>query len=130
MTNIKPRVLVVEDDDILRDLLSLLLEMEGFDVLTSVNGAEGLAVLQHTTVDVVVLDLMMPVMDGFRFMQVLGSQTPQTQSPLPRVVVLSAAADGDNVAELLLAGVDAAVRKPVDFVELLAHLRALVGGGA
>lgn len=130
MTNIKPRVLVVEDDDILRDLLSLLLEMEGFDVLTSVNGAEGLAVLQHTTVDVVVLDLMMPVMDGFRFMQVLGSQTPQTQFPLPRVVVLSAAADGDNVAELLLAGVDAAVRKPVDFVELLAHLRALVGGGA
>ena len=130
MTNIKPRVLVVEDDDILRDLLSLLLEMEGFDVLTSVNGAEGLAVLQHTTVDVVVLDLMMPVMDGFRFMQVLGSQTPQTQSPLPRVVVLSAAADGDNVAELLLAGVDAAVRKPVDFAELLAHLRSLVGGGA
>lgn len=125
MTEDRSRVLVVEDDDILRDLLSLLLEMEGFEVLTSVNGAQGLEVLQRTEVDVVVLDLMMPVMDGFKFMIALG-----VQSPRPRVIVLSAAAEGAQAAELLLAGVDAVVRKPVDFKDLLAQLRSLVGGGA
>lgn len=125
MTADAQRVLFVEDDDILRDLLTLLLELEGFEILTAGNGAEGLEILQHTAVAVVVLDLMMPVMDGFGFMHALRDHCPR-----PRVIVLSATADGEHATELQLAGVDAIVRKPVDFKELLAHLRPHVGGDA
>lgn len=125
MTDGTARVLVVEDDDILRELLTLLLEIEGFEVLPAGNGAQGLEILQRTAVDVVVLDLMMPVMDGFAFMQAIADHNPR-----PRVIVLSAAAGGEQAAELQHAGIDAAVRKPVDFKELLAHLRSLSGGAA
>lgn len=123
MTNGTQRILVVEDDDILRDLLTLLLELEGFEVLTAENGAQGLEILQHTAVAVVVLDLMMPVMDGFGFVRAMRDHCPR-----PRVIVLSATADGEHATELQLAGVDAIVRKPVDFKELLAHVRFHAGG--
>jgi CheY-like chemotaxis protein len=60
-------VLVIEDDSSIRDVLDMALTMQGHDVATAANGREGLAVLSRWRPDLIVLDLMMPVMDGWQF---------------------------------------------------------------
>ena len=71
-------ILIVEDDSNIRELLSLYLEQEGYHIETAQDGAEGLRNLKRTHPDLVLLDLMMPVMDGTQMMRELRtfSQTP------------------------------------------------------
>jgi CheY-like chemotaxis protein len=63
----RPRILVVDDDPSIRDLLSLVLQDEGYDVRTAADGPEALDVLGRCPPSLIVLDLMMPGMDGFEF---------------------------------------------------------------
>lgn len=63
-----PRVLIVEDDPIIRELYALKFELEGFPVAAAENGALALEVLEGFTPDYILLDMMMPVMDGITFM--------------------------------------------------------------
>jgi two-component system chemotaxis response regulator CheY len=61
------RVLIVEDDKGIRDILRLAIESDGYRVRVAVNGSEALEVLEHESAELIVLDVRMPVMDGFEF---------------------------------------------------------------
>jgi CheY-like chemotaxis protein len=116
-----PRVLVVEDEPSLRELTAEWLDGEGFAVTTAENGAEALGRLQKFRPDVIVLDLMMPVMDGCAFAEACHRLTWPRGIP---TVLVSAAHDLAQAAERLRPfGVLASVAKPFD----LDVLSAVVG---
>ena len=106
------RVLVVDDDPDIRELLFSALEDEGFEVVPVANGAEALAVIRTFQPDVILLDLMMPVMDGWQF----ASELRAREQEIP-LVLLSAARDlGAHAKQLAAADV---ITKPFDLAELL-----------
>jgi DNA-binding response OmpR family regulator len=113
----KPRILIVEDDPDLRKILSLQLQSEGFLVLTAENGQVAFEMIQRDLPDCVVLDLMMPVMDGFNFLKRIRTLDRIAQVA---VVVLTASEDDRHrrKSELYLA--DAYINKPYDLKELTA----------
>jgi two-component system chemotaxis response regulator CheY len=106
------RVLVVDDDPDIRELLFTALEDEGFEVVPAGNGQEALAIIKTFRPDVIVLDLMMPVMDGWQFAAELRSR----DEDIP-LVLLSAARDLRSHAKALSAA--DIIEKPFDLSELL-----------
>jgi CheY-like chemotaxis protein len=113
-------VLVVEDDADFREALVSALEHAGYEVIAAVNGAAALQLLQWIVPSVVILDLMMPVMDGRTFREHQLADPALASIPL---IVLSAEA---KAAELATSpGVHAVLRKPVDLEALLGALDAL-----
>src|ERR1039458_2805429 len=107
--DIPPRVLLVEDDADIRDLLAGFLEDEGFTVATAPNGKEALAWLgTHPAPRVILLDLWMPVMTGEEFREVQMRDPVLAAIP---VVIITAATDGPQRATAL--GVEGWIRKPV-----------------
>jgi CheY-like chemotaxis protein len=115
------RVLVVEDDPALRELLHTLLLDEGYEARTSTDGAEALSLLENWRPELILLDLMMPGLDGWQFRHV--QQADPRLAGIP-VVVMSAAYTLDVEAEKL--GVAAMVPKPYDFDELLPLVERLL----
>jgi two-component system OmpR family response regulator/two-component system response regulator CpxR len=116
------RVLLIDDDELLRELLELRLQLEGFDVTVAGNGEEGIRHLGHGRHDVIILDLMMPVMDGLRFLRSVASV-----NGAPPVIVVSGAGRQEHEAALVEAGVRAVLRKPVEPDELVARVREVLG---
>jgi two-component system KDP operon response regulator KdpE len=112
------RILLVEDDRVLLQTLTIGLRAEGHDVVVAADGRSALAALRDDDPDLVVLDLGLPDVSG---MDVLGSL--RTWSTLP-VIVLSARADSADKVGALDAGADDYVTKPFGFEELLARIRA------
>ena len=110
------RVLVVDDVPDLRELYSENLEEAGLEVLIASNGAEGLGVVERESPDIVLLDLMMPVMDGYEFLQHLRRMPGHQSTP---AVVVSAIATGGFSRRL---GASGFVAKPFDADELVSVL--------
>ena len=113
-----PSVLVVDDDPDVRIMLETYLELEGFDVLTASNGLDALQRLRDARPSVILLDLMMPVMDGVEF------RRQQQGQPLLRdipVVCLSARHDARQTANRL--GVTDCLPKPLDLQMLISVVR-------
>lgn len=111
-------ILVVEDDKIILTGLRQALEHEGYCVRCAVNGAEGLYMAQTERPDLVILDIMMPEMNGFEVMTEIrrrGQQTP--------IIVLSARVDCKDKVRGLELGADDYVSKPFDLDELLARIK-------
>ena len=114
MNERRARILVVEDDEILRDTLSEVIGDEGHEVRTAPNGQAALSVLAEWPADLIVLDVMMPVMDAFEF------RRRQLQDGLvtdARVLILSAMRELDAAAERI--GADAWLPKPFRLLEVL-----------
>lgn len=111
-----PTVLVVEDDVDFRELERVALTLDGYRVLTAANGAEALAVLSTEHPCVILLDLMMPVMDGLTFLRERG-KIPDAQS-VP--VVCVSAGGRDLSAEALRRGAVDCLPKPTDLDDLCA----------
>ena len=82
-------ILVVEDDFDTRDLLARLLEREGYDALSAANGWEALLVLDNHNVDLVLLDVMMPGMDGVTFLKILRNAQRKMSTPVIIVTAMS-----------------------------------------
>ncbi len=116
----KTRVLVIDDDEAITELLSMLLKTHGFDVITSNSGVEGVKLAQERHPQVVLLDLMMPDKDGWEVCKMI-----RNFSNVP-IVVLSALNDPRMVASVLDAGADDFLVKPVPSSILIAHLRKIV----
>jgi len=114
-------VLVVDDDRAVRDSLRRSLEFNGYDVALAGDGAEALASIARTPPDVVVLDVMMPRLDGIETTRALRS----SGNDLPILVLTARDTVGDRV-EGLDAGADDYLTKPFALEELLARLRALL----
>lgn len=112
------RILVVEDDKPLRTALAATLHLEAFDVSEAATGEEALALLQVQGADLVLLDLMLPGVDGVHVLQRL-----RTFSDVP-VIVLTVRDSKEDKLEALRDGADDYVTKPFDSDELIARVRA------
>ena len=114
-------ILVVEDNKNTRKLLTTILKNHGYNTLEASNGEEALEVLEHKHVDLMVLDVMMPKMDGFSLTETLrenGSQLP--------ILILSAKQTVMDIKEGFLVGIDDYLTKPFDFDVLLLRIKALL----
>jgi DNA-binding response OmpR family regulator len=116
------KILVVEDDPVILDLLTTNFELEGFEVARALDGVEGLQMARIEHPNAVVADIMMPRMSGLQLLEALKSD-PDTSS-IP-VVFVSAKAQADDIRAGLDAGADDYVTKPFDpgdLVELITKL--------
>ncbi|MEW6402753.1 MAG: response regulator transcription factor [Chloroflexota bacterium] len=114
------KILVIDDDVAITELLSMLLKTHGFDVITTNSGKEGVQLAKDKLPNVVLLDLMMPDLDGWEVCKAIRSF-----SNLP-ILILSALNDPRMVASVLDSGADDFLVKPVPSSILIAHLRRLV----
>ena len=114
------KIFVIDDDAAVTDLLSVLLSTQGFTVWTTNSSTEGLTQIREKTPDLVILDLMMPDMDGWEVCKAV-----RTFSNVP-IIVLSALNDPSMVASVLDAGADDYLTKPTPSRVLVAHINRLV----
>ncbi len=119
----KPEIIVVDDEPHIRDMLTLLLELNGFAVSTAVDGLDGWDKITQCLPDAVVLDVMMPEMDGLTLCRKLRAN-PQT-AHLP-VIMLSGKTQFGAEAEGLAAGADFYMWKPMKTAELVANLNTVL----
>ncbi len=117
-----PRVLVVDDEPQVVWVLRFGLESEGYDVATARNGVEALEQISIHRPELMVLDVMMPKMDGWTVLRELA-KLPAAERP--RVVMVTALASVDDKAKATALGADAYVPKPFDVDELLQVLHGL-----
>lgn len=114
------KVLVIDDDIAITELMSMLLKSHGFEVIATNNGAEAVKLIQEKSPNVVLLDLMMPDMDGWQVCKAVRGF-----SNIP-ILILSAVNDPRMVASILDAGADDFLVKPVPSGVLVAHIRKMV----
>lgn len=114
------KILVIDDEERLRTMIKAYLTQEGFDVVTAGDGQEGLYVLRDQKPDLIILDLMMPNMDGYTFLRALSKErdTP--------VIILTAKPDESEKVLGLELGADDYVTKPFSLRELTARIRAVL----
>ena len=117
------RVLVVDDDDVIRQLITVNLELEGFDVVPAVDGQDALDKVKDANVQVVTLDVMMPRLDGWETASRLRDD-PETAHI--KVILLSARAQEADLQRGEKIGVDAYLTKPFDPDELIDTVRRLM----
>ena len=114
------KILVIDDDLAITELMSMLLKTHGFDVITTNSGAEGVKLVEEKNPNVVLLDLMMPDMDGWQV-----SKAIRAFNNVP-ILILSAINDPAMVASVLDTGADDFLVKPVPSSVLVAHIRKMV----
>ena len=114
------KIFVIDDDSAVTDLLSVLLNTQGFNVWATNSSSEGLTQIREKTPDLVILDLMMPEMDGWEVCKAV-----RAFSNVP-IIVLSALNDPSMVASVLDAGADDYLTKPTPSRILVAHIKRLV----
>lgn len=117
-------VLVVDDDPVILKLLTVNFELEGYEVLAATQGAEALEVARERRPDVVVSDIMMPVMSGIDL--VLAMKADPDVAAIP-VVLLSAKAQAADVRAGLEAGAADYVTKPFEPLDLITRVEAVLG---
>ena len=113
-------VLVVEDDKNIRDLLQMYLEKEGYAVTTAADGGEALTKFRAIHPDLVLLDVMMPVMDGWAVCKAIRAES---QTP---VIMLTAKSETDDKISGLKSGADDYITKPFEMREVLARIEAVL----
>jgi len=110
-------ILVVEDDPALREMLTMVLEEEGYTIIQAANGQEALEQVQFVTPALILLDLMMPVMDGWQFLEFIREKAELQKLP---VLLLSANREVALTAEQ--SQVKAYLPKPFDLDRLIAYV--------
>ena len=119
-------ILVVDDDPVIQKLLAVNFEMEGYRVITASDGEEALEQVAAEHPGVVVLDVMMPKLDGIEVTRRIKADPGTRSTP---VLLLSAKAQAKDIAIGMEAGADAYLTKPFEPLDLLERVAALLGGG-
>ncbi|GGA00542.1 DNA-binding response regulator [Paenibacillus marchantiophytorum] len=114
-------ILIVDDDANIRELMSFFLQNDGFDVIEAENGEEALSVLERTDINLVILDIMMPLMDGWDLCKEIRSRDPH----ILLLMVTAKGESGHRVKGFQL-GTDDYLAKPFDPVELVLRVKALL----
>jgi two-component system, cell cycle response regulator DivK len=119
------KILLVEDNEMNRDMLSRRLQRRGYEVTLAVDGEEGLALARSEEPDLILMDMSLPVVDGWEATRRLKAD-PATRA-IP-VIALTAHAMADDRDKALEAGCDAYDTKPIELSRLLEKIEALLGG--
>jgi CheY-like chemotaxis protein len=122
-----PRLLLVEDSEESRDGLSRHLRRKGFEVLVAVDGRQGLEAARADGPDLILMDMSLPVLDGWEATRQLKAD-PRTRH-IPVIALTAHAMAGDR-EKALAAGCDDYDTKPVELARLFAKIQALLGGAA
>jgi CheY-like chemotaxis protein len=122
-----PKILLVEDNDMNRDMLSRRLERKGHQVLIAIDGQQGVALALAERPDLILMDMSLPVLDGWAAARQLKA-SPQTQA-IPIIALTAHAMAGDQ-EKCLEAGCDDYDTKPIEFARLLGKMQTLLGRGA
>ena len=116
-------VLIVEDDDELRDILHAEFELEGLTVLTATDGSEAVTTVRRLKPDLILMDIMMPVMSGIEATEIIKSDEETKHIP---IVMLTAAGNKEDIVKGLEVGAIDYITKPFFMPELKARLRAIL----
>ena len=116
----KNKILLIDDDPTLLDLLSQFFQEAGYEVFSAPNGTQGLKLAYNERPDLVLLDVMMPGMDGWEICARLREMTE-----VPIVMVTAKSSEADKLRGFLL-GIDDYVTKPFSFAELVARVQAVM----
>lgn len=117
---IKERILIVDDEKEIRDLIGIYLENEGFSVIKAGNGLEALKVLETEDVDLIVLDIMMPKMDGMK-----ACLKIREEKNMPIIMLSAKSEDMDKILGLT-SGADDYLTKPFNPLELIARIKSQI----
>lgn len=120
-----PRILLVEDNEMNRDMLSRRLQRRGYDVIIAVDGQQGVAIAQSEAPDLILMDMSLPVIDGWEATRALKA-APETRD-IP-VIALTAHAMSTDRDKAMEAGCDDYDTKPIEFSRLLGKMEVLLGG--
>ena len=119
----KPRILVADDDDGLRQLLRMILQREGFEVIEAADGEQTLARATDSDPTLILLDVMMPGMDGYDVCRQLKNDHRTGEVP---VIFVSAAEDVRYRNEVMRLGADDCIKKPIGPRELIARVKCVM----
>jgi two-component system, cell cycle response regulator DivK len=122
-----PKILLVEDNEMNRDMLSRRLARKGYEVAIAVDGQQGIDMARAEPPDLILMDMSLPVLDGWAATRQLKS-TPETQA-IPVIALTAHAMVGDR-EKAVEAGCDDFDIKPIEFPRLLEKIEALLGGKA
>ena len=123
----KRKILIVEDDRDIVEMVEYNLREEGYATVSALNGEDGVSLARREQPDIIILDIMLPVMDGFEVCRALKSDDKTSKIP---IIILSAKSqETDKVVGLEL-GADDYVTKPFSPRELIARIRAIMRRGA
>lgn len=116
-------VMIVDDEYALRELLRQMLELAGYAVIEAVHGDDALIKLEETLPDAMILDVMMPQMDGITLCKHLRADSETADLP---IIMLSGKTQKSAIEEGLAAGANCYLCKPVSFDELISNLRQVL----
>jgi DNA-binding response OmpR family regulator len=119
----KKKILAVDDESDLLLIIKTALFSEGYDVSTATNGPDALALAQENVPDLIVLDIMMPEMNGFEVLQHLR-ENPKTES-VP-VIMLTGLSEKDKIRQALDSGINYYIVKPFEFHDLISKIRIAI----
>jgi CheY-like chemotaxis protein len=119
-----PRILLVEDNEMNRDMLSRRLIREGYEVITAVDGSEGISTAQSAGPDIILMDMSLPKIDGWEATKRLKADAATSHIP---VIALTAHAMVTDRYKALQAGCDDYDTKPVEFHRLVSKIEAVLG---
>lgn len=117
----KSRILVVDDAEALRTVLSTELTSEGYEVSTAADGGEAIELVKDNNYDLVLLDIKMPNVDGFEVLKFVKGNKPDV-----KVIMLTGFADLKNAIESKRLGAEDFVSKPYDLVDLLTTIERVL----
>jgi adenylate cyclase len=118
-----PRILIADDSPSNRDILQARLAAHGYEILTAVDGQEALEMARDATPDLILLDVMMPKLDGFEVCRRLKADT---SLPFMPVIMVTAKTDSKDIVAGLEAGGDEYLTKPVDHAALVARIKSML----
>ena len=121
-----PKILLVEDNEMNRDMLSRRLERKGYEVVVAVDGQSGVEMAQTQAPDLVLMDMSLPVLDGWEATRRLKAEAATQHIP---IIALTAHAMSNDREKALEAGCDDYDTKPVELPRLLGKIAALLSAG-
>ena len=118
-----PRILIVDDNETNRDILCTRLRPQGYELLEAADGEEALSLARQQLPDLILLDVMMPKVDGIEVCRRLKSDA---ELPFMAIILVTAKADSKDVVAGLEAGADEYLTKPVDQAALVARVKSML----
>ena len=118
-----PKILLVEDNEMNRDMLSRRLKRRGYEIVIAIDGAEGVSMVNSENPDLILMDMSLPIIDGWEATRQLKSNADTSSIP---VIALTAHAMSGDREKALEAGCDDYDTKPIDLDRLLTKISALL----